>query len=239
MPGGLRLNEMKSRKKPETYEAIPWRMVFPGGPIPPKGGLRAKGAGTPVNLNKLRFQGVSTLPASLEKAEAGGDELFRECRRRLRQRDFPGFLDLLRLYPGLYRDRGVREALFKLARQRRRCRRPGRQRGWYKTNPLLVVALVEQLLSKKVVSKRDDAFWELEKLGIMSYESAQGLFYQAWREERFRAILSTSPKLARMVTAEEVADRVRKAETLQPGDPITRNMENSQLGSVDITLKAE
>lgn len=239
MPGELRLIDMKSRKKPETYEAIPWRMVFPGGPIPPKGRLLEKGADTPVNLSKLRFQGVSTLDASWEGAKARADELLEECRRRLRQRDVPGFFDLLGMYPGLICDRWVRDTLVKLANQRRLRRRRGRPTGWYRVYPLLVVALVEQLLSKKVVSKRKDAFWELEKLGIMSYESAQGLFYQARREERFRAILLTSPELARMVTAEEVTDRVRKAETLQPGDPITRNVENSQLGSVDITLKAE
>ncbi len=238
MPGEVGLIEMKTRKKPETYEAVPWRMVFPGGPIPPEGGLLAKGAGTPVNLNRLGFQGVSTLPASLGKA-ASGDELLRECRRRLRDRDVPAFLDLLGMYPGLVCDRWVRETLVKLAKQRRLRRHRGRPTGWYRIYPLVVVALVEQLLSSGKVENPEQAFGELEELGVIPYASAKDLYYQALREERFRAILLTSPKLARMVTAEEVADRVRKAETLQPGGRITRTVQDSQLGSVSVTFEAK
>ncbi len=143
------------------------------------------------------------------------------------------------MYPGLICDRWVRETLVKLAKQRRLRRRQGRPTGWYRIYPLVVVALVEQLLSSGEVENAEEAFGELEELGVMSCESAQRLFYQARREERFRAILLTSPELARMVTAEEVAERVRKAETLQPGGPITRTVQHPQLGSVSITLKAK
>jgi hypothetical protein len=103
----------------------------------------------------------------------------------------------------------------------------------------VVVALVEQLLLSGEVESQEEAFGELEKLGIMSFDSAQRLFYQARREERFRAILLASPELARMVTAEELVERVQRAETLESDKPITRTVENSQLGSVDITLKVE
>ena len=234
-PSGLRLIQMKTRKKPETYEAIPWRMVFPGGPIPPKGGLLEKGPGTPVNLNRLRFQGVSTLDASWEEAKARTDDILKECRCHLRNRDVPAFLDVLGMYPALICDRWVQETLIKLAKQRRLRRRRGRPTGWYTIYPLVVVALVEQLLLSGEVESQEEAFGELEKLGIMSFDSAQRLFYQARREERFRAILLTSPELAR-VSAEELADRVRKAETLQPGGPITRTVEDPRLGSMSITL---
>jgi hypothetical protein len=212
-------------------------MVFPGGPIPPKGGLLERGPGTPVNLNRLRFQGVSTLDASWIEAKARADELLRECRRLLRDHKVWAFLDLLGMYPGLICDRWIREALLKLAKRRRLRRRPGRPTGWYTIYPLVIVVLVEQLLLSGQVGSQEEAFGELEKLGIISFDSAQRLFYQAHREDRFRAILKTSPELARMVTAEEVADRVQRAETLEGGKPITRTVEDSQLGAVDIKLE--
>jgi hypothetical protein len=104
---------------------------------------------------------------------------------------------------------------------------------------LVVVALVEQLLSAGDVENPKQAFGRLEELGVIPYESAEGLWHNAQREERFRAILLTSPDLARMVTVEEVADRVQRAETLQPGGRITRTAQDPQLGSVTITFEAK
>ncbi len=134
--------------------------------------------------------------------------------------------------------RWVRETLHTLSKQGALHRGPGRPTGCYQIYPLVVVALVEQLVSKKAVRNQEKAFKELQDLGVISYAAAKDLFYRALREKRFQAILLTSPELAR-VSAEELTDRVRKAETLQPGGPITRTVQHPRLGTVDITLKAE
>jgi len=230
---------VKSVEKPQTYEAVPAKMVIPGVPLPAEAVRPAKLGSTPANLNALPIQGVSTLAGSLDQADGKGDELLKECRRCIRKRDFPEFLYLLGMYPGLIADRWIRETLFRLAKQGRLRRYRGRPTGSYKIYPLLVVGLVEQLLSGGEAPNREHAFVRLEELGIMSYESAKDLFYRALQEERFRAILLTSPELTRVATAEEVAEEVRNAETLHPGGRITRTVEHPHLGSVNITFEAK
>jgi hypothetical protein len=100
----------------------------------------------------------------------------------------------------------------------------------------MVVALVEQLRSSGEAKNPEQAFGTLEELGVISYAWGKDLYYQALREDRFRSILLTVPELARLVTAEEVADRLQRAETPEPDRPITRTVENPHLGSVDITF---
>lgn len=205
-------------------------MVFPGVPILP--------AENALSLKELSIQGVSTLPQSVNKAEKKTDELLKECRRCIRKRDFSTFLSRLDAYPALIQDHWVREELLNLEKQGRRRRRRGRPDACYNIYPLIVVGLVEQLILRGEAQNPEQAFGRLEKLGIMSYGSAKYYFYRAWREKRFRAILLKSPELAQLVTAEDVADRLRNAETLRPGHPITRIVEDSQLGRGEITFEA-
>ncbi len=221
--------------KSGTCEAIRARMVFPVQRILAEEGLERRRATRRVYLNGLRIQGLSTHPQSVEAAEAEGSKLLEDCQRYIRKEDVPAFLGLLGMYPGLIVHRWVRETLHTLAREGALHRDPGHPTGCYQIYPLVVVVLVEQLLSKKEEPNRERAFIKLEALGVMSYASAKDSFYRALREKRFRAILLTSPELAR-VSAEELADRVRKAETLQPGGPITRTVEDPRLGSMSITL---
>ncbi len=221
--------------KSDTYEAVRARMACPVKPILTEGVLPTSGATPSVDLNPLLIQGLSTLPQSIDAAEAKGSELLEDCERYIRKEDVPAFLNLLGMYPGLMVHDWVRETVHTLSKKGALDRGPGHPAGFYKIYPLLVVALVEQLLSKKEAPNREKAFIKLEELGVMSYASAKDSFYRALREKRFRAILLTSPELAR-VSAEELADRVRKAETLQPGGPITRTVEDPRLGSMSITL---
>jgi hypothetical protein len=212
-------------------------MVFPVKRVPTKEGLKARRGTRREYLNELPIEGLSTLPRSVEAAEAKGNELLEVSQRHIRKGEVADFLRLLGKYPGLICHSWTRETLDTLARQGVLERGPGRPTGCYQIYPLVIVALVEQLLSKKEVPNREGAFRRLEDLGVTSYAAAKDLFYRALREERFRAILLTSPEVARMVTAEEVADRVRKAETLQPGGRITRTVEDSQLESITFEAK--
>ena len=222
---------MKSTDNSGSYEAIRTRMVFPGVPIPPEESA--------LSLKELSIQGVSTLPQSVNKAEKKTEELLKECRRCIRKRDFSTFLSRLDAYPALIEDRWVREELLNLEKQGRRRRRRGRPDACYNIYPLIVVGLVEQLILRGEAQNPQQAFGRLEELDIMSYDSAKYYFYRAWREKRFRAILLKSPELARVVTAEEMTERLRNAETLGPGDKITRTVEDPQRGPAEITFEAK
>ncbi len=172
---------MKSTDNSGGYEAIPWRMVFPGAPIPAKDNWSgaSKGGASPLNLKDLSIQGVSTLPQSVNKAGKKAEELLKECRRCIRKRDTPSFLSLLDGYPALLEDHWVREELFKLEKQGRSRRRRGRPDASYNIYPLIVVALVEQLILRGEAQNPEQAFGRLEELGIRSYESAKYYFDRA------------------------------------------------------------
>lgn len=225
--------------KSDTYEAVPARMVLPVKRIPTKEGLKTRRGTRREYLNELRIEGLSTLPRSVEAAEAKGNELLEYCQRHIRKGEVADFLRFLGRYPGLISHHWIRETLETLARQGVLERGPGRPRGCYQIFPLVVVALVEQLRSKKEVRNLTKAFRKLEDLGVTSYASAKDLYHRALREERFRAILLTSPELRCTVTAEEVADRVQRAETLESDRPITRTVQDSPLGSMGITFEAK
>ncbi len=230
---------MKKKDKPMRYEAVPARMVFPAVPIPAKEVL----SGAPkdadsINLDPLLIQGVSTLPGSVEGAERKAEALLSECRRLVASRDFPGFLDLLDVNPLLTVDRGVRETLYKLAKQRRLHRRRGRPRGDYKkVHPLVVAGLVAQLVANGDAPYPEQAFWKLEKLGVLPYGTAKDYYYQVLGEERYKPVLFTCPEFAR-ATDEEVA-ALHHAEALRPGGKITRTVEDPRLGTVGITFEAK
>lgn len=231
---------MKKKDKPMRYEVAPARMVFPAVPIPAKEVL----SGAPkdadsINLDPLLIQGVSTLPGSVEGAERKAEALLSECRRLVAIRDFAGLLDLLDVNPLLTADRGVRETLYKLAKQRRLHRRRGRPQGDYKkVHPLVAAGLVEQLVANGDAPNPERAFWELEKLGVLPYGTAKDYYYQVLREERYKPVLHTYPELARSATDEEVA-ALHHAEALKPGETINRTATSAEGESIEVTFRAE
>ncbi len=226
---------MKTNEKPTAYEAIPARMAFPGVPRPAEGVLPA-----PSARDEDAIQGVSTLPDSVGKAEQQADELLKRCRQRVGRGDPTAIVDLLRVNSAFIFNAWVREKLVKLLRAGRLGRKRGRPAGRFLVHPLVVVGLVEECVACGLAKNRHDAFARIaEWAGFLSYDRVKELFYQALQEERFRAILLKFPEFAQSVTAEEVAARLRKAETLRPGRPITRTVEDPQLGPVEITFEAK
>ena len=235
---------MKSAKKPETYEAIRTRMVFPGVPIPAEGELSsrsARGKGPrSVNLKELPIQGVSTLPGSVGEAERQADALLKHCRQCVRGGNTTAIIDLLEANPAFILDAWVREKLVQFARAGRLRRKRGRPRGRFLAHPLVVVGLVEECLARGLAKNRYKAFAKVaEWVAFLSRDRVKQLFYQAWREERFRAILLKFPEFAQPVTVEEMTGRLRNAESLRPGSKITQTMKHPQLGPVEITFEAK
>ncbi len=186
------------------------------------------------------MQGVSTLPGSVGEAERQADELLKDCRRRVRNGDTTAILDRLEVNPAFILDPWVLEKLIKFMRSGRLRRRRGRPRGRFRVHPLVIAGLVQACEARGLAKGRENAFAKIaEWLGVLSYERVKELFYQAWGEERFRAILLKYPRFAQSVAGEEVANRLRDAEPLGPGGKITRTVENPKLGTVEVTFEAE
>ena len=235
---------MKSTNKPETYEAIRTRMVFPVVPIPAEGELPARSARgkgpRSVNLKQLPIQGLSTLPGSVGKAERQADALLKHGRQRVRRGDTTAIIDLLEANPAFILDAWVREKLLQFWRSGRLRRKHRRPRGRFLAHPLVVVGLVEECLARGLAKNRYKAFAKVaEWVAFLSRDRVKQLFYQAWREERFRAILLKFPEFAQPVTVEEMTGRLRNAESLRPGSKITQTMKHPQLGPVEITFEAK
>ncbi len=233
---------MKPTDKPKTYEAVPFKMVLSGIPIPAEGVLPSHGKGS-VNLKKLSIQGITTPVSSVGEAERYSDEQLRHCRYRVRCGNPDALLDLLKANPAFILDSWVREKFARLAQAGRL--RPGRGRPaeQFTAHPLIVAGLVKACVTHGFAKNVDGAFAQVaEWTGFLSRGRVKALYYQAYREERFRAILIQYPELARPATAEEVSEEVSElhhAETLRPGGRITRTVQDPQLGTVEITFEAK
>lgn len=229
---------MKPTDKPRTYEAIPFSMVCSGIPIPAEGVLPSHGKGS-INLKGLSIQGITTPVSSINSAERRSDEQLRRCRYQVGRGNPDALLDLLKANPAFILDSWVREKFARLVQAGRL--RPGRGRPaeQFTAHPLIVVGLVEACLAHGFAKNVHGAFVQVATwTGFLSYERAKALYYQAYREERFRAILIQYPELARPATEEAVAE-LHNAETLRPGGKITRTVEDPRLGTVGITFEAK
>lgn len=71
----------------------------------------------------------------------------------------------------------------------------------------------------------------------MSYEQVKALYYQAHREERFRAVLILQSESARNATPEDL-EMLRTAEELQPGGTIHRKIQDLKGNQVDVGFDA-
>ena len=231
---------MRKKDKPMCCEVTPARMIFPVVPIPANEVFSGvpKDTGS-MSLDPLLIRGVSTLPGSVEGAERKAEALLSECRRLVKVRNIPAFLDLLDVNPSLTADYWVRETLYKLAKQRRLHRRRGRPRGDYKKiHPLVAAGLVEQLVVNGDAPNPEQAFGKLEELDVLPHGTARDYYYQVLMEERYKPILLTCPELARQATEEEVA-ALHHTETPGPGGKIIWTGEDAELGTVEMIIEAK
>lgn len=222
---------MKSNLKPGTYTATPASLVMPMSPYPTE---------TKPPLDRevpLHFREASTPPTSIDEADDRTQDLLSDCKRRFRNNDPTGIATLLEEYPLLIYDPWVRENLYKLVKSGRYRRSRGRPRGTFTVHPLLMVGLVEAAIQRKDAANPEQAFKLLEGCGWCLYETAKMLYFQAKNEPRFKSILIAQTDKTRPAPEEEIA-RVATAETLKPGNPITRRFSHPVLGSGQVTLSA-
>jgi hypothetical protein len=104
-------------------------------------------------------------------------------------------------------------------------------------SPLVVAALVEDLIARGYARNREQAFSSLAALGL-SYDSVKRLYSQASREPRFRALLLVGEEKARPLEEHDLR-WMSRAEALCPGHTISRSAPDPGLGgTVAIQFRA-
>ena len=219
------------------YIGTPFRIVMPGVPQPADEAvptaLRTDGA---VRMPEvLAIRGVSTLPTSADRAKREAEALLRQCRERVAAGRPGAILDLLDMNPEFIQHAWVRGTYIRLSEEGRLRRAPGRPIGRDRVCPMVVVGLVGYLIDTRRVKNREQAFWRLEDLGLMTYAAAKDSFYRGWRESRFRPIYVEFPELEREMTAEEMA-YFQRAEMVEPSRTVRRTFEDPRLGRVEFEL---
>ena len=144
-------------------------------------------------------------------------------------------LELLDINPEFIQHAWVRATYIRLGEEGRLRRARGRPVGRDQVCPMVVVGLVGCLIDTKRAKNREQAFWRLQDLGLMTYAAAKDSFYRGWREPRFRPIYLEFPELAREMTAGEVA-YFQRAEMVEPGRTIKRTFDDPQLCRVEFGL---
>ncbi len=219
------------------YIGAPFRICLPGIPQPAEGAVpTAERTDGEVQMPEtLDISGVSTLPTSPDRARREAEALLRQCQERVAAGHAGAILDLLDTNPEFIRHAWVRATYIRLSEEGRLRRARGRPTGRDQVCPMVVVGLVGHLIDTKRVKNREQAFWKLQDLGLMTYAAAKDSFYRGWREPRFKAIYLEFPELEREMTAEEMA-YFQRAEMVEPGRTIKRAFDDPQLGRVEFGL---
>lgn len=219
------------------YIGTPFRISLPGIPQPADGAVPPAGrADGEVQMPEtLDISGVSTLATSADRAKQEAEALLRQCQERVAAGHAGAILDLLDINPEFIQHAWVRATYIRLSEEGRLRRARGRPVGRDQVCPMVVVGLVGYLIDTKRVQNREQAFWRLQDLGLMTYAAAKDSFYRGRREPRFRPIYLEFPELEREMTAEEVA-YFQRAEMVEPGRTIKRTFDDPQLGRVEFGL---
>jgi len=212
------------------YEAIPCRLVAYGIlHVAPE-----ENFSTP---NRVRVRGVTTLQTTIENAQRRADDWTRHVWNRLRRGDHQALVDLLYDRPEFDADPWMLKEFHKWRATGRSYQKRGRKVGSFVRHPLMIAAVVEELLTRGLVNSKAAAFPWLEKRGWLSATAARDSYYRALREERFKPVLIRDPSRARVITAEEFNQAVSSAEILKPGHTITHTLAESPKGPVTMTVE--
>jgi len=219
---------MQNKRKTGSYIGIPAEICFPLVPIPKKRpNLELEGA--------LPHQ-VEFPLTSVDSAEDLTRGLIRKCERFFRAGSPEEITRILDDHPSLALDSQIRKILVKLA-EHGRLRNPcGRPRSRFKEHPLVVVALVKELILQGKVPNQEMAFHWLGKIG-MAYSTARDLYYRAHEDSRFQTLFIKHPEHTHEATAEEVRF-IQQGKPLAPGIQVSMTMHHSVLGEIEVTLKA-
>lgn len=234
---------MGSSGKSPGYELVPCTMVLPAMPLPSKQALDARRRTGRLGLpspgacsTHSEIRGAVTLSTSYDDAQARMQVLLGACQRRVRGGDPSALADLLEEHPDFIRIPWVRETLARLQESGRVRRRRGRPSGRFTFHPLVVAGLVRELVSSGRAANPERAFQWLEIEGVMSSYRAKDLYYQARRDERFRAILLTFEEHAITVSETEARRLMANRQFVGRGSQATAKVEHPIFGEVTVTI---
>jgi len=229
---------MKSDQESGHYEVTPARMAFRGLPIPELNRPAATGGRDSWSVNPVDARGIRTRSDSVGAAQKRASARIRDALKRVGHGDVTGILDLLHEHPEYIGDPQFRKTYFQLLMKGRLRRAIGRPAEKYTVHPLVIAGLVDECVLQGLKKNKEKAF-ELvsERIGYMSYFQVKSLYYKAYREERFRAVLIQKSDLVRHATPEDL-EALLSAEALQPGGSIRRTAHDPELGQVDIQFDA-
>jgi hypothetical protein len=211
------------------YEAIPCRLIAHGIlHVAPE-----EDFSTPKHV---RVRGVTTLQTSIENAQRRSDEWTRNVREQLRRGDHQALVDLLYDRPEFGADPWMLKEYLKWRATGRSYQKRGRKMGSFTRHPLMVAAVVEELLKRDLVNSKAAAFPGLEKRRWLSATAARDSYYRAWREERFKPVLIQDRSRARLITEQEFNQAIGSAVVLESGATITHTLAQFPEGPVTMTF---
>lgn len=230
---------MKSDQESGHYEVTPARMALRSLPIPELNRAAATGGRDSWSVNPVYARGIRTLPDSVGAAQKRASARIRDALKRVGHGDVTGIQDLLDEHPEYIGDPQFRKTCFQLLTKGRLRRARGRPAEKYTVHPLVIAGFVDECVLQGLKKNKENAFRLVsERIGCVSYYQVKSLYYHAYHEERFRAVLIPESDLVRQATSEDL-EALRIAEELQPGGSIVRTVHDPEHGQVDIQFYAD
>ena len=188
------------------------------------------------NFKSIRVRSVSTLPTSTNDAKSRSQDLLKHVRQRIRQGNHQALVNLLDEHPEFSAHPWVSSELLKWQRTGRSLRKRGRRKGSFSFHPLVIASVVEELKKRGWAKTNESAFEWLSNHWAIGYDTARDQYYQAWREERFKAVFIENPNGTKFRTAGDIEKSIKRAELLQTGDTLVRAIETPD-GLLSITFR--
>lgn len=222
---------MENRSYSERYKNEPCQIAIPGAPVLAKSESFSDGS-------QVRIAGIRTLKISVKQALHLTEAMLKPVRQQLKKGHHQDLVKLLDNRPEFSAHPWVREELVKWIRTGRTFRKRGRKMGSFKRHPLVIAAVVDELINRQCVSSKDAAFAWLDEHEWLGYETAKKQYYQAIGEDRFRAVLIQGSIWSTPKPRLKAQRLIRGADQLYAGQSITRKLYESRAGTVTVTLTA-
>jgi hypothetical protein len=227
----------KNRGRPEFYEVTPWTMVIPSvprfaGSVVPDDPPETEGCCLPDSLPVVGMNFECQIGQVREESET----LLRRCRVRLRRGDATALTELLDANPHFILVPWVAEELVRRRDAGLLLRRRGRPRGGYEVHPLTVIGLVHHLIRTRRAKNKDEAFGELEALGLLKRDVAQRGYYRALSNRNIRPLFFEHSEETRQVPAAEFEAFLASVRWPKDGEKLRSTRRDPELGEVHETL---
>ncbi len=220
------------------YEWVPARLELPAFPLVVPKTLAAKARTVERPEQNLQISGASTVSTSLATALQGRERALKRWQHLARRADVSALIRQLSDHPELIAVAAVREKVSQIVRSGRWNAPRGRPAGRYRWHPLIVRGLVVACINGDPAMTPERAFHRLAEWNFLSYDAAKKLYYQAFDEERFRAVVWESGNPACRAPEDE-ARSLAAVEQLERGESIRRQVDAPVIGRIDLSFTAD